>query len=156
MSLKVGDIAPDFTLINTDGSKLSLHDFKNKKVVILFFPFANSSVCTKEMCEMRDNIKQYESLKAQVLGISVDSHYALRLWTEVNNLNFPLLSDFNKEVAPKYDSLYEIFSPGKYDYKGVAKRSAFVIGEDFKIKYIEICPSPGDQPNYENIKKSLQ
>jgi peroxiredoxin len=156
MSLKVGDIAPDFTLINIDGSKLSLHDFNNKNIVLLFFPFVNSSVCTAEMCEMQDNLKQYESLDAQVIGVSVDSHYSLKLWSNVNKLNFPLLSDFNKEVAPKYDSLYEIFAPGKYDYKGVAKRSAFVIGKNGSIKYIEICASPGEQPNYEAIKNSLK
>ncbi len=156
MSLKVGDIAPDFTLINIDGKKLSLRNYMNKNVVVLFFPFANSSVCTAEMCEMRDNFKKYETLNAQVLGISVDSHYSLKLWAEKNNLNFPLLSDFNKQVSPKYDSLYDIFAPGKYDYKGVAKRSAFVIDKDGKIKYIEICPTPGDQPNYDAIKDSLK
>ncbi len=156
MSLKVGDIAPDFTLINKNGAKVSLNDFMNKNVVLLFFPFANSSVCTAEMCGMRDNFKQYEELDAQVLGISVDSHYTLKLWSEVNHLNFPLLSDFNKEVSPKYDSFYDIFAPGKYDYKGVSKRSAFVIGKDGKIKYIEICPTPGDQPNYEAIKSALK
>ncbi len=60
MSLQVGDIAPDFTLINQDGAKVSLHYFNNKNVVLLFFPFANSSVCTAEMCQVRDNFKQYE------------------------------------------------------------------------------------------------
>ncbi len=156
MSLQVGDIAPDFTLKNQDGASVSLNDFKNKNVVLLFFPFANSSVCTAEMCQMRDNFKQYEDLDAQVLGISVDSHYTLKLWSDVNHLTFPLLSDFNKEVSPKFDSLYDIFAPGKYDYKGVSKRSAFVIGKDGKIKYMEICPSPGDQPNYEAIKNALK
>ena len=156
MSLQVGDIAPDFTLINQDGAKVSLHDFKNKNVVLLFFPFANSSVCTAEMCQIRDDFKQYENLKAQVLGISVDSHYALKLFSEKNNLNFSLLSDFNKVVSPKYDSLYDIFAPGKYDYKGVSKRAAFVISKDGKIKYMEICSSPGEQPNYEAIRNALK
>src|SRR5690554_2486062 len=156
MKIKIGDTAPDFTLINTEGEKVSLKDKLDKQVVLLFFPFANSSVCTEEMCLIRDNIKQYENLDANVFGISVDSHYSLKLWAEKLNLNFPLLSDFNKEVSAKYDSLNELHAPGKYDYKGVSKRSAFVIGKDGKIKYTEICEHTGLQPNYEAIKKSLQ
>ena len=156
MPLKVGDTAPAFTLINTDGKKVSLKDYAGKQIVLLFFPFANSSTCTEEMCLTRDNFKTYEDLNANVLGISVDSHYSLKLWAEKLNLNFPLLSDFNKEVSSKYNSLNEIHSPGKYDYKGVSKRSAFVIGKDGKIKYAEICEHTGLQPDYEAIKNSLK
>jgi peroxiredoxin len=156
MPLKVGDTAPAFTLINTDGKKVSLKNYAGKQIVLLFFPFANSSTCTEEMCLTRDNFKTYEDLDANVLGISVDSHYSLKLWAEKLNLNFPLLSDFNKEVSSKYNSLNEIHSPGKYDYKGVSKRSAFVIGKDGKIKYAEICEHTGLQPDYEAIKNSLK
>ncbi len=155
MSLKVGDKAPQFTLKNQNSENVALSDFKSKDVVVLFFPFAFSSVCTAEMCKMRDNYKKYENLNAQVLGISVDSHYTLKNWAEKENLNFPLLSDFNKEVSKKYDSLYDIFAPGKYDYKSVAKRSAFVIDSSGIIKYAEICNSPGDQPDYNAIIEAL-
>ena len=156
MSLKIGDTAPDFTLINTSGQKVFLKDYLDKQVVLLFFPFANSSVCTEEMCSTRDNLKDYENLDANVLGISVDSHYSLKLWGEKLNLNFPLLSDFNREASAKYDSLNEIHDPGKYDYLRVSKRSAFVIGKDGKIKYAEICKHNGLQPDYEAIKNSLK
>jgi glutaredoxin-dependent peroxiredoxin len=156
MSLKIGDIAPDFTLINTDGKKVSLKAYLNKQVVLFFFPFANSSVCTEEMCSTRDNLKDYENLDANILGISVDSHYSLKLWAEKLNLNFPLLSDFNREASAKYDSLNEIHGPGKYDYLRVSKRSAFVIGKDGRIKYAEICQHNGLQPDYEAIKDSLK
>ena len=74
MALKVGDKAPNFTLINQDGEAVSLTDFKGKNVVILFFPGANTSVCTKEMCTFRDELKVFEKLNAQVLGITVDLH----------------------------------------------------------------------------------
>jgi glutaredoxin-dependent peroxiredoxin len=77
------------------------------------------------------------------------------MWSEKKKFNFPLLSDFNKEVSAKYDSLYDIFSPGKYNYKGVSKRSAFLVGKDGTIKYLEICKSPGDQPDYNSIEKIL-
>ena len=156
MPLKVGDTAPAFTLINTDGKKVSLKDYAGKQIVLLFFPFANSSTCTEEMCLTRDNFKTYEDLDANVLGISVDSHYSLKLWAEKLNLNFPLLSDFNKEASAKYNSLNEIHAPGKYDYKGVTKRAAFVIGKDGKIKYAEVCAHTGLQPDYEAIKNSLK
>ena len=156
MPLKVGDTAPAFTLINTDGKKVSLKDYAGKQIVLLFFPFANSSTCTEEICLTRDNFKTYEDLDANVLGISVDSHYSLKLWAEKLNLNFPLLSDFNKEASAKYNSLNEIHAPGKYDYKGVTKRAAFVIGKDGKIKYAEVCAHTGLQPDYEAIKNSLK
>ena len=155
MSLKVEENAPQFTLINQDKEKVSLKDFGDRNVVILFFPFANTSVCTAEMNYMKDNLDEFKELNAEVLGISVDSPFALKMWAEKNAFTFNLLSDFNRVVAPKYDSLYDVFAPGKYDFKGVAKRSAFVVGKDGKIKYSEICNSAGDQPDYKAIKNTL-
>lgn len=155
MPLKIGDSAPEFTLKNQEKNDVSLSNFSEKNVVLLFFPFANSSVCTEEMCSVRDNMKIYENLNAQVLGISVDSPYALKMWADNQKLSFPLLSDFNKEVSKKYDSLYDVFAPGKMDYIGVSKRSAFVIGKDGKVKYAEICKTPGDQPDYQAIQNAL-
>lgn len=155
MELKVGDKAPDFTLFNQDGEAVSLSSFKGKKVVLLFFPAANTGVCTKEMCTFRDELKVFENLNAQVLGISVDSHYALKLFAEKNQYNFPLLSDFNKKVIVDYDVYLDVFAPGKFDYKGTAKRASFVINEDGIITFIEILPSPGEEPNYEAIKKAV-
>jgi len=156
MALSIGDKAPDFKLKNQDGSEVSLNEFKGKSVVVLFFPFANTSVCTTEMSLIRDNIIKFSNTSAQVLGISVDSPFALKMWAEKNNFNFPLLSDFNKEVSPQYDSLYEIFAPGKFDFKGVSKRSAFVIDKNGTIKYAEICPLPTNQPDYEAIEGVLK
>ncbi len=156
MSVKVGDKAPEFTLVNHKMEKVSLSDFQGKNIVLLFFPFAGSGVCTKEMCNFRDDLKKYEDLNAKVIAISVDSVYALGLFAEKNNFAFPLLSDFNKEVINKYGVLSETFAPGKLDYKGVAKRSAFVIDKNGKVKYAEVLPSPGDEPNYEAIKNILK
>lgn len=155
MSLKVGDIAPDFTLLNQDGEAVSLSSFRGKKVVLLFFPAANTGVCTKEMCTFRDELKIFENLNAQVLGISVDTHFALKMFQEKNNYNFPLLSDFNKQIIMAYDVVLDVFGRGKFDYLGVAKRSAFVVDENGKLIYVEVLASPGDEPNYEAIKKAL-
>ena len=156
MSVKVGDKAPDFSLINDSLEKVNLKDFSGKNVVLLFFPLANTGVCTKEMCTFRDELKAYEDLDAQVLGVSVDSPFALQMWTEKNKYNFPLLSDFNKEVAKSYGALYDVFAPGKFDFNGVAKRSAFVIDKDGNIKYAEVLENPGDEPNYDAIKEALK
>jgi peroxiredoxin len=155
MSLKVGDVAPDFTLLNQDGEAVSLSSFRGKKVVLLFFPAANTGVCTKEMCTFRDDLKIFENLNAQVLGISVDTHFALKMFQEKNNYNFPLLSDFNKTIITEYDVVLDVFGRGKFDYLGVAKRSAFVVDENGKLIYEEVLASPGDEPNYEAIKKAL-
>ncbi|HED07739.1 MAG TPA: peroxiredoxin [Ignavibacteria bacterium] len=155
MSLKIGDKAPDFSLFNSNVEKVSLSDFRGKNVVLLFFPLANTGVCTKEMCTFRDELKGYEDLDAQVLGVSVDSPFALQMWAEKNNYNFPLLSDFNKEVSASYGALYDVFAPGKLDFKGVAKRSAFVIDKNGNIKYAEVLEDAGNEPSYEAIKEAL-
>lgn len=155
MSLNIGDKAPEFTLFNQDGEAVSLSDFKGKKVVILFFPAANTGVCTKEMCTFRDELKVFENLNAQLLGISVDLNFSLKMFHEKNNYNFPLLSDFNKKVIAAYDVVLDVFVPGKFDYLGVAKRAAFVVDENGILKYVEVLASPGEEPNYEAIKEAL-
>ena len=156
MPVKVGDTAPDFTLRNQDSENKSLSDYKGENIVLLFFPFAFSSVCTLEARRMQEEFDSNLDLDVQVIGISVDSPYSLKVWKDINKINFPLLSDFNKEVSGMYDSLYELYYPEKYSYHGVSKRSAFIIGRDGKIKYKEICPTPGDQPDYNTIKNILE
>lgn len=152
MSIKVGDKAPLFKLFASDKSEVSLEDYKGKKVVLLFFPMAFSSICTAELCSMRDNIANYNDLNAQILAISVDSIGPLGRFKEEEKLNFPLLSDFNKEVSRSYGALYEEWILGM---KGVSKRSAFVIDEDGIVKYAEVLESAGDLPDFEAVKKAL-
>lgn len=147
-----GSQAPDFTLQNTNGEEITLSDqWREKNVVLLFFPLAFSSTCTKELCKIRDNMKLYNSLAAKVIGISVDSFFTLKAFKKAENLNFTLLSDFNKNVASEYKVLYEDF----YGMKGVAKRSAFVINRKGTIKYYEILDDASQLPNFKGIKKIL-
>lgn len=155
MALKVGDKAPDFTLFNQDGESVSLSSFKGKNVVVLFFPAANTGACTTEMCTFRDELKEYENLNSQLLGISVDTHFALKMFHEKNNYNFPLLSDFNKKVIKDYDVVLDVFVPGKFDYFNTAKRAAFVVDKNGIIKYFEILANVGGQPDFEAIKNAL-
>ncbi len=152
MALKAGDRAPAFTLPDTEKNSVSLGDFEGKKVVLLFFPFAFTSVCTTELCTVRDDIAAYEGLDAQVLAASVDSPFCLARFKEAQQLNFPLLSDFNKEAARAYGALYEEFVLG---LRGVAKRSAFVIDRQGVIRYAEVLDNAGDLPNFEAVKRTL-
>lgn len=152
MSIKVGDKAPDFKLKTHQGGELQLSTLQGSNVLILFFPFAFSGVCTKELCQTRDDIAFYNSANAKVVGISVDSHHALSKFAEVNGLDFPLLSDFNKEVMTSYGAIYDDFIGY---YKGVAKRSAFVVDKEGVVRYAEVLESAGDIPNFEAIQKVL-
>ncbi|MCU0392373.1 MAG: redoxin domain-containing protein [Thermoflexibacter sp.] len=150
--LKIGDKAPDFKLFSSDKKEMNLNDYKGKNVIILFFPMAFTSVCTAELCSMRDDIAYYSGLNAEVLAISVDSPFTLAKFKEDQHLNFPLLSDFNKETSKSYDAFYEEFVLGM---KGVSKRSAFVIDKDGVIRYAEVLDSAGNLPNFEAIKSVL-
>ena len=152
MSVKVGDIAPTFTLTSTEKKEVSLDSYKGKNVVLLFFPMAFTSVCTTELCSMRDDIAFYSGLDAEIIAVSVDSPFTLGKFKEDQSLNFTLLSDFNKEVSRAYDTIYEEFVLG---LKGVSKRSAFVIDKEGVVKYAEVLDSAGDLPNFEAVKETL-
>jgi peroxiredoxin len=153
MTIEVGQKAPDFSLYDSDKKKLSLSDFKGQNVLLLFFPLAFTSVCTAELCDMRDNLKMYEELNVQPIGISVDSLHTLRKFKEEQRLNFPLLSDFNKEVSQLYGCIYEIFG---FDMKGVSKRSAFLIDEEGVVQYAEVLENAGLQPDFQAIQVKLR
>lgn len=152
MSVKAGEKAPLFTLYSSDKQQVALESYKGKNVVLLFFPMAFTSVCTTELCTMRDDITNYNHLNAEVLAISVDSPFTLNRFKEEQQLNFSLLSDFNKEVSRAYGALYEEFVLG---LKGVSKRSAFVIDGEGTVRYAEVLESAGDLPNFTAIKETL-
>jgi peroxiredoxin len=152
MSVKVGTKAPDFTLYNSEKNKVSLADFKGENVLLLFFPLAFTGVCTRELCEVRDNLAVYNNANVKVVGISVDSLYSLARYKAEQNLNFQLLSDFNKEVSELYDTLYETFG---YNMKGVSKRSAFLIDKEGTVVYAEILENASEVPNFVKINEKL-
>ena len=152
MAISKGNPAPDFTLNSSENQPVSLSSYRGKPVVVLFFPLAFTGVCTTEMCTMRDNMGQYEGVGAQVLAISVDSPFTLAQFKDKENLNFPLLSDFNKQAASAYGVLYEDF----FGMKGVAKRSAFVVDPEGKIAYAEVLEDAGNQPDYHAIQETVR
>jgi glutaredoxin-dependent peroxiredoxin len=153
MTIQVGQKAPDFSLFDTERKKVSLADFKGKNVLILFYPQAFSSTCTAELCAVRDDIARYNNANAEVLGISVDSVFTLKRYKEEQGYNFPLLSDFNKEVSAAYDSLYENWI---LEMKGVSKRSAFIVDKEGIIQYVELVETKDGVPDFEAINKKLE
>lgn len=153
MKIQPGQAAPDFTLYDSDKNKVSLHDFRGKTVLLLFFPQAFTSVCTQELCSVRDSIGLFEDVHAQVLGISVDSVFTLAKYKEEQSFNFPLLSDFNKEVSAAYGSLYDVFA---FEMRGVSRRSAFVIDQEGIVRYAEVLESAGDIPNFNAIRETIE
>ncbi len=150
MAINLSEQAPDFTLFNSEKTPVQLASFKgNKNVLLLFFPMAFTGTCTVELCSIRDDIARYNDANAQVLGISVDSVFTLEKYKEEQQYNFPLLSDFNKEVSAAYDCIYESFTG--MNMKGVSKRAAFVIDKEGIIRYKEVLENAGDIPNFSAV-----
>ncbi len=152
MDVLIGEKAPLFTLRNQDKEEVSLYNLRGRPVLLVFFPLAFSSVCTEELCRLRDDLGQYQKLNAQVLGISADSVYALKAFKTTQQYSFPLLSDFNREVSRSYGCLHEEFALGM---KEVPKRSVIVIDKDGIIRHKEILDNPREIPNFETVKAVL-
>ncbi|MES2417005.1 MAG: redoxin domain-containing protein [Bacteroidota bacterium] len=152
MSLQIGDKAPDFKLYSSELKEVSLGDYSGRKLVIHFFPMAFTGTCTTQLCTMRDSFGYYEGMNASVVGISVDSPFTLAKYKEDQSYQFPLLSDFNKEVSQAFGAFYEEFV---LNLKGVAKRAAFVIDEEGIITYAEVLEVATDLPDFEAIRKAV-
>lgn len=152
MSVQLNDKAPAFTLFSEAKKEVSLSDYQGRNLLVLFFPLAFTGVCTEELCSMRDALADYNNMDTDVVGISVDSVFTLEKFKEAEGLNFPLLSDFNKEVSRQYGALYDDFVLGM---RGVSKRSAFVIDTEGTIRYAEVLDNAGDLPNFVAIKETL-
>jgi peroxiredoxin len=149
-----GDKAPDFELPDINMKMYKLRDFQKKKVVLVFFPAAESPVCTAEMCAIRDSLDELKSYGAQVIGISVDGPFANKIFTENRHLNFPLLSDYKRETIQRYGIVMKDLATLK-DYNA-AKRSVFIIDENGIVRYRWISDNPLIEPNYNEIKDELK
>lgn len=154
MVLRIGQRVPEFSLPDTDKQDRKLSEFVQKgKTVLLFFPFAFSGVCDKEFCVFRDDMSRLNSLGAQMVGISVDSIFTLKVFAQTYNLQFPLLSDFNKKVSKAYGVLHDTWVA--FGYKGVSKRAAFVLDGKGILRYKWATDAPSDEPPYEEIVSAL-
>jgi peroxiredoxin (alkyl hydroperoxide reductase subunit C) len=136
MTIKVGDPAPDFELYNTEGSKTKLSDFQgNKNVLLAFFPFAFTRVCSTEFCELRDdNSDLVSDENVEIIGISVDGVPALRAWKKAENYPNSFVADFwpHGAVSQAYGVLNE---------HGVSHRAAFLIDKQGIVRYVDMNPT---------------
>jgi peroxiredoxin len=151
MSADVGSRAPDFTLTNQDRQPVTLSEQRGKPVVLAFFPAAFSSVCQKEMCTFRDSMARLGAANAQVYGVSVDTFFTLKAFQDQQKLNFPLLSDFNKQAIRDYG----VFNEDMIGLKGIAKRAVFVIDKDGIIRHREVLEDARNEPNYDKVFAAL-
>ncbi|PKB78679.1 MAG: peroxiredoxin [SAR202 cluster bacterium Io17-Chloro-G9] len=154
MAVEVGQKAPEFTLHDADREQRSLSEFQGKNVVLAFYPGAFTGVCTTEMCNFRDRMSDFNSLNAQVLGISVDGAFSQKVFSDQNNLNFPLLSDFARQVVNQYDVALPNFA-GMDGYVA-AQRAVFVVDKEGVVRYRWIAPNPGVEPDYDEVKQAVE
>jgi peroxiredoxin len=153
MAVEVGQSAPDFTLYDTDRKQRSLSEFKGKNVVLAFFPGAFTGVCTTEACALRDRSDQFNSMNAQVIGISVDPPASQKAWSDQNNLQFPLLSDFNRQVVNQYGIAFQ--NLGGMEGYVAANRAVLLLDKDGVVRYKWVAPNPGTEPDYNEVREAV-
>ena len=149
MALAIGSMAPDFELVNQHGQKISLSSFQGKKnVVVIFYPFAFSGICTGELCALRDDLAAFQNEKVELISISCDPMYANKVFAEKEGYKFQVLSDFwpHGDIAKAY---------GVFDEnRGCATRGSFIIGTDGKIKWM-VVNGLGEARNIAEYKAAL-
>ncbi len=153
MVLRLGQKVPDFALYDTERQERRLGEFaKNGSVLVVFFPFAFSGVCDKEMCAFRDRFSELSAAGVQVVGVSVDSLFSLKAFAQTYNLQFPLLSDFNKRVTKMYGVLQDSWVG--FGYQGVAKRSVFLVDRRGVLRYKWVTDVPSNEPPYDEVAEA--
>ena len=150
----IGDKAPDFELPDPDMKQHKLSDYRGKKTILAFFPAAESPVCTAEMCAFRDSLDQLRDLDSNIIGISVDGPFANKFFVQNRHLNFPVLSDYKRDVIKKYGIVMKNLGSLK-DYDA-AKRSIFILDGNGNVIYRWISENPLVEPNYNEIKDVLK
>lgn len=154
MVLRIGQKVPDFALFDSEKKERRLSEFTQRgSLTLVFFPFAFSGTCDREMCVFRDSLTGVDALEGSVVGISVDSVFTLKIFAETYNFGFPLLSDFNRKVAKAYDVLQDSWVD--LGYRGVAKRSVFVVDGKGVLRYRWVTDDPDEEPPYEQVAAAV-
>jgi glutaredoxin-dependent peroxiredoxin len=150
----VGKKAPEVELVDAERKPVKISDYKGKPVVLLFFPGAFTSVCTKEMCTFRDNLSKYNQLGVNVVGISVDGPFANKAFKDANSLNFPLLSDYSRKAVKEYGVELDNFA-GLKGYTA-SKRAVFVLDRDQNVRFKWVGDNPGIEPDYNMVANEAE
>ena len=124
---------------------------QNGPVVLAFFPAAFSSVCQNEMCTFRDSMTELNKSSAKVLGVSTDTFFAQKAWADQQKLNFPLLSDYNKDVIRQYG----VVNADMIGLKDISKRAVFVIDRSGVVRHREVLDDARNEPDYQKVKQAL-
>ena len=154
MAVQVGQQAPDVTLVNYDRKPMRISELRGKPAVLLFFPGAFTTTCTKEMCAFRDGMAEYGTLNAQVIGISVDMPYSQKAFADQYGLTFPLMSDYNREAVRAFDVQDPNFAGGLLP--GVAMRSVFVLDRQGAVRYKWVADEQGTEPDYAAVEAAVK
>lgn len=145
--LKVGDAAPDFTLKDTDNKDVSLHDYRGRPVVLVFYPYDWSGTCTNEMNLLQEVLPDFEQKNAAVLGISADSRHSHKAWAQQLGITFPLLADRHSEAISAY---------GVQNADGAANRATFIVDENGKIAHADVSPERNTIPEIPKVFDALE
>ena len=148
MTLQIGSEVPDFELLNTEGSQTKLSTFRGKNVLVMFYPFAFSGICTGELCEIRDNLKDFQNDKVQIISISTDPMYSNKAFAETEGYKFPVLSDFWPHG--KVSKQFGVFN----EDRGCATRGSFLIDKSGVIRW-RVINTLGEARNIEDYKQAL-
>ena len=151
--VEVGQKAPDFTLPNEEGTPVTLSkELGHGPLVLSFYFFDFTGVCTSQLCAMRDSMGELQSHGAKVFGISTDSQFSHKAFRAANRINYPLLSDWNKTVSKAYGVFYEKIA----DWVGVSKRSVFVLDKDGIVRYRWVTEDPKVPPDPRKVLDAVQ
>ena len=150
----LNEIAPDFNLKNTEKNNIALSSYKGKTVVLAFYPGAFTGVCDTEMCSLRDSMNSFNELNATVLGISVDSPWANAEFAKKYEINFNLLSDYNRNVSKAYDMIFN--GLGGLEGYECSNRGVIIIDGEGLIQYRWVAENPGVEPNYSEIIEKVK
>ncbi len=150
----LNEIAPDFNLKNTEKNDIALSSYKGKTVVLAFYPGAFTGVCDTEMCSLRDSMNSFNDLNAAVLGISVDSPWANAEFAKKYEINFNLLSDYNRDVSKAYNMIFN--GLGGLEGYECSNRGVIIIDGEGLIQYRWVAENPGVEPNYSEIIEKVK
>jgi peroxiredoxin len=151
MTVDVGSIAPDFTLMNQDRQPVTLSAQRGRPVVLAFFPGAFSNTCTSELCTLNDALARFNETRAQVYGVSTDTFFTLKAFRDQQTFGFPLLCDFNKQVIRAYG----VYNEDMIGLKGIAKRAVFVLDQNGVVRHREVLEDARNEPDYDRIHAAL-
>ena len=144
---------PDISLLDLDRNPVNLRSYEGKKTIIAFFPGAFTEGCTEELCSFQSDLEEFNNLNVQIVGISVDSPFALTGWAQANGITFDLLSDYKKECIKLFDVEFQGLA-GMEGYVS-STRAVFIADSSGEITYKWIAENPGVLPDFEEIKKNL-